>query len=80
MTLAEEIKKIIEHHEQLLGECADEPWDAFAGVVDEMTKAIKTVCDKDVCDKDVCPSCDSTVDSQLISKCRKCKAVQCPKC
>ena len=47
MTLAEEIKKIIEHHEQLLGECADEPWDAFAGVVEEMIKAIKTVCDKD---------------------------------
>jgi len=47
MKKTEEIKKIIEHHEQLIGECADEPWDAFAGVVEEMIKAIKTVCDKD---------------------------------
>jgi len=47
MTLAEEIKKIIEHHEQLLGECAGATWDAFAGVVDEMIEAIKNACDKD---------------------------------
>ena len=66
MTLAEEIKKIIEQYEY--------PAPAIKGLLGQMQEAL------DNQDKDVCPSCDSTVDSQLISKCRKCGSVQCPKC
>ena len=73
MTLAEEIKKIIEQYEKN-GYLSGRGNKRCGGMLNEIEKAL------DNHDKDVCPSCDSTVDSQLISKCRKCKAVQCPKC
>jgi len=73
MTLTKQIKKIIEQYENLQHRL-HYPAPAIKGLLNEIEKAL------DNQDKDVCPSCENTVPAELVSKCRKCGSVQCPKC
>ena len=85
MIPSEAIKKIIERYETYVTKELRQETLTVLGreaLKGSCMAEVEIVLDQSVLGKgdDVCPTCDSTVRAELVSKCRDCGRVQCPKC